>query len=120
MSNLVSMLSGCVCVSGVETSFDSIRRKNLPTRERLFSSRASRIVLEPNQISWPNQNVRNVYKGKVELLLKVMTLCVELSYSSVRFCLLIRSFSIRKFLQCPRGSCHVFSLRVFPVLNSIA
>ena len=67
--DVVFTLSGCVCVSGVETSFDSILRKNLHTREHLFSSRACKIVLKPDQMSWPYQNVRNVHEGKVEFLL---------------------------------------------------
>ena len=70
---LVSTLSGCVCVSGLETSFDSILRKNLPTREHFFPSRACRIVLEPNQMSLPYQNVPNVHDGKVEFHFKVIS-----------------------------------------------
>ena len=67
--DMVSTLSGSLCVSGVETSSDSILRKNLPTREHLFSSRASRIVLKPDKMSWPYQNVCKVHDGKVEFLL---------------------------------------------------
>ena len=69
--DLVSTFSGCLCVSGVETSFDSIICKNLPSRELLFSSRVSRIFIEPDQMSWPYQNVRNVRERKVEFHLKV-------------------------------------------------
>ena len=64
---------GCVYVSDVETSFDSILRKNLPNRELLFSSRASRIVLEPDQMSWPYPNFQSFHEGKAEFLSKVIS-----------------------------------------------
>ena len=62
---LVYKLSGCICVSGVATSCESILCKNLPTHKQLFSFLAGRIVLEPDQMSLPYQKVHIVHEEKI-------------------------------------------------------
>ena len=82
--------------------------RTYPLVNIFFSSRASRIVPEPNPIKCVGHTKMSAMfmKEMLNFFYKWswMTICVKLLNSSICFCLLIRSFSSCKFLKSVQSS----------------